>query len=438
MPADEEETILMGCWDCPICGHTGIMGDVRECPSCENARREDVRFYLPKDAKALTSDADLKEAKAGADWYCLRCSAGNSALDDECHACHTLKEVAENYSMKKSTTDDPNDDDASGTREHIVSEGSIDKALGLVAISPVVPSNRTSQRLPRSPRRKAPANRSFLTLILGVTVTTVAIPATIYYLFSSEEIPAKITSHSWERHIDLDICRTVSETDWSVPSRGRQTGSFQAIHHYDRVIDGYRQVSYQERVQDGYRTETYTERYQTGSKRVASGTTTKSLGNGRFRRVTRYTTVPTYGTRTRTRQVPKYKMVTKYRQEPVYKRVPRYATKYKYDIEKWVHFRTESESGEKDPIWPDISRFGLSDTLHPGNVRVSNRKQNYKLHFVSDEGKSYSFSTNQSTWERYKDGDRIIATVNRLTVESIAPDPNHAPTKQKSMVGSTQ
>ena len=37
--------LVMGYWDCPICGTREIRGDVTNCPSCGRARGE-VQFYM--------------------------------------------------------------------------------------------------------------------------------------------------------------------------------------------------------------------------------------------------------------------------------------------------------------------------------------------------------------------------------------------------------
>ncbi len=236
-----EEKILMGCWDCPICGHQGILGDVYVCPTCKNARREDVRFYLPKDAKEVTDEKEIEEAKAGVDWYCRRCSAGNPADADECLQCHHLKSYSEYRSAYgKGQEDDPNDDDASGTREHIVEEGSFEKATALaeererkrVKIKPLVPNSRPASASWYSHLNKYPKKNFLLPIGIGAALLLSGVLA--FFIFRTKEVPMTVISHSWERTISLDICRTVSEDDWSVPSGGRQTSSRRAIHHYDK------------------------------------------------------------------------------------------------------------------------------------------------------------------------------------------------------------
>ena len=37
--------LVMGYWDCPVCGTKEIRGDVTNCPSCGRARGE-VQFYM--------------------------------------------------------------------------------------------------------------------------------------------------------------------------------------------------------------------------------------------------------------------------------------------------------------------------------------------------------------------------------------------------------
>ena len=37
--------LVMGYWDCPVCGTKEIRGDVQNCPACGRARG-DVKFYM--------------------------------------------------------------------------------------------------------------------------------------------------------------------------------------------------------------------------------------------------------------------------------------------------------------------------------------------------------------------------------------------------------
>ena len=50
--------LVMGYWDCPVCGNKGIRGDVTNCPSCGRARG-DVKFYV----KGYTEGDSLKASE---------------------------------------------------------------------------------------------------------------------------------------------------------------------------------------------------------------------------------------------------------------------------------------------------------------------------------------------------------------------------------------
>src|SRR3989344_3085804 len=76
-----------GRWDCESCGKVGNLGRNRTCESCGKPRPENVKFYLPENAPAVTDPELLKQAEAGADWYCLHCDAGNSNADTTCKQC---------------------------------------------------------------------------------------------------------------------------------------------------------------------------------------------------------------------------------------------------------------------------------------------------------------------------------------------------------------
>ena len=48
--------MVMGYWDCPVCGNQGIAGNVMNCPACGRARG-DVKFYM----KGVAED-EIREA----------------------------------------------------------------------------------------------------------------------------------------------------------------------------------------------------------------------------------------------------------------------------------------------------------------------------------------------------------------------------------------
>ncbi|HEX8246476.1 MAG TPA: hypothetical protein VF541_23430, partial [Longimicrobium sp.] len=62
--------IREGRWDCPSCGSEAQLGRHVYCTGCGAPRPEEVQFYLPEDAEAVTDAGQLAQANAGADWVC--------------------------------------------------------------------------------------------------------------------------------------------------------------------------------------------------------------------------------------------------------------------------------------------------------------------------------------------------------------------------------
>ena len=68
------EELVYEYWDCDKCGQKAIRGDVRTCPSCGNARNENIKFYLKEGKEEKVEDKALADKfKAGADWLCSFC-----------------------------------------------------------------------------------------------------------------------------------------------------------------------------------------------------------------------------------------------------------------------------------------------------------------------------------------------------------------------------
>ena len=90
--------LVMGYWDCPVCGNREIRGDVVNCPSCGRARG-DVKFYVKGYSEGdslreseLSHFEQLDDQKAeemgkNPDWYCSFCNSLNSDKLQTCSNC---------------------------------------------------------------------------------------------------------------------------------------------------------------------------------------------------------------------------------------------------------------------------------------------------------------------------------------------------------------
>lgn len=205
----------------------------------------------------------------------------------------------------------------------------------------------------------------------------VALIAALLFAFWPRTYDATVAVSAWAREIDIEAYRTVQESDWSVPDGGRVYDQRTEFSHYVQVLDHYetrtREVS--EEVYDG-------EEYHTSYSDNGDGTFTEE----------------TYST-------PRYRTEwhTETYQEPVYRDEPVYATKYYYDIDKWVLDRTESSEGaDIAPYWPE---YTLGE-----NERTGFMGEAYILS-VETEDASYRLSLPLERWENFHKGDGVTITV---------------------------
>ena len=106
--------LVMGYWDCPVCGSKEIRGDVVNCPSCGRARG-DVQFYVKgyQEGQNLREEElnqfeQLDDEKAqtfskNPDWYCSFCNSLNSDNAKFCGNCGSSREDSEANYFEKCT-----------------------------------------------------------------------------------------------------------------------------------------------------------------------------------------------------------------------------------------------------------------------------------------------------------------------------------------------
>lgn len=339
--------IREGRWDCPTCGTCENRGGDVRCPGCGDPRPEGVRFYLPADEGAVSDAGALARARAGADWICEHCSASVRAAEGRCPGCG-----AERGASRSQRTRDYGMDDV-----------------------PRAGRERRAAPPPPRPAKRRPG------LALG-PVLLLAFLAALVWWNRPREVSATVEGKSWARTVEVEHYRTVREEDWALPAGGRQLRSFRAVREHRRVLERYetrtRQVS--EQVQVGTRT------YTCGQR---------DLGNGYFQDVT--CTEPRYETRTRSERY----------EEPVYRREPVYATRYAYEIERWLPHDTLRASGDAsaEPVWPEV-RAGP-------RVREGARTETYTVRFVDGRGRVYPRETGPDEYGRYAPGDAARLRVRR-------------------------
>jgi len=346
--------VYVGRWDCTTCGYKGVLGPKTECPNCGASRPKNVKFYLA-DEKDIVQDPEvLKKAKAGADWVCSYCGGDNKALETHCKTCGNDRDATdgdENLKVREYDTDEvPTTGD--GTRDK-------------------KPKKTYPQFQPKKTKPLDKKKRWRIGIGIGVVVLLL-----IAFFGYSSEVTVTAAAFEWERTINVEENRKVIEEDWSVPTGGKQISSFEAIHHYDKILDHYE-------------TKTRTVREAVGTEEYVCGK--RDLGNGYFE--------DKYCTRTI------YESRQEEYEDPVYRKEPVYRTKYRYSIYRWKTASPIKTSGrDKNPTWGNTASIKSSSRL-----RESGRNATYTLIVTDEEGKQHKSELDFDRWKQIQKGQALKA-----------------------------
>lgn len=405
------EEILIGRWDCSSCGTRGVMGDSYRCHSCGAGRPDDVEFYLPGDAEVVKDKAGIAAAKAGSDWMCEYCHQWVAAVEKECPNCAGGK-IAGSQRQKTADLDvaalradavaqtirslPPKDRAAiAGCVETLerLKEDEVQvarRSKELAAMSESVASiSRPSIEQPR--RRRLPADdmRSLLGCV-GFAAMLSLIATVGWLIFRTTTAVAVISAHSWTRVQHVEEYTTLSQEGWDHPSDAYNVRSERREHHKERILDHY-----------DTKWRTVRDRVADGTERVQTGTRTRNLGNGRFKRE------PTYETRTRYKTIERRES---YR-DPVYRYDPVYRDYYHYLVDRWVPGADRREHGVGlDARWP-------STAVRDAKQRMGSRDESYSLSLLERsqepgaQARTWTRTFDETTWRGWRDGTVVVVTL---------------------------
>lgn len=357
------DKVVKGYWDCPYCNSREIDGLVDFCPNCGVHKPKDVKYYLNGNvttnttySKSQVPDSDVlseKELeKAGIskeecdgkhkEWVCDFCGSLNNWADNVCSSCGSQKDESDTlYGGEKKSGEEP------AEQQHTASSQDKEQLSVWDKIKSFFVKNRKAAAI------------------------VAAIIAVLSVMFFPYKKVVTVKSFAWERNISLEEYRTVQESDWNVPEGGRVYDEKTEIKSYVSVVDHYETV------------------WETKTREVfdhnETSTTYSDNGNGTFTEHT--TTTPVYRTET----------YQESHEEPVYRQDPVYATKYYYDIDKWVDTGNDYPSSGKDhkPYWNEDYK-PMAD-----NIRDTDRSETYTVKL--DNGKTQEKS--YSEWKNMKIGD---------------------------------
>lgn len=332
-----------GRWDCPSCGKVGQRGRSVNCVECGAPRPDDIRFYLPEDAEAVTDAARLSEANAGADWICEHCGGSARASQRQCPGCGAPRGESAAREVKEYALAD------------IPRTGEPD------------PPRPPSAAKPLRARQPRMGRNIFVVLLL-------TIGGWFGWSNRTRHVEGMVVSKQWERTVQVEAYRTVRDEGWELPPGARRIRSYRAIRDYRQVLDHHET-----------RTRQVSERVQTGTRTYTCGSIDR--GNGYFEDKT--CTEPEYETRYHTETY----------QEPVYRREPVYDTKYEYRVKRWVPDTLLAVRGATtQPTWPPVS---ADDTTREGE-----KKSRYRVTFTADQ-KTYTSDVPLDQFNRVRVGDQV-------------------------------
>lgn len=333
-------TIRVGRWDCESCGHIGNIGHETRCSQCGSPRPKNVRFYLPEDAETVTDTELIKKAKAGADWVCSYCNAHNKADVGICASCGN----------DRNETDG---DENLERKEYRLGE---------------IPTDG-KQKIVTAPVKK-PSSGKFKYILGGI----VMIIATfiILSMFQSDT-QVEVTGFEWKISHEPEYHRLVTEENWNAPQDAQNIERFKAIHHYDKIPDGFE-------------TKIRTVKKQVGTKKEKTGTI--DLGNGMFEDV--YEDVPVY------KNVEEKYKVERFREEPVYR------DKYRYKVLRWVRGQPFVAAGnDHQPIDPVINTTE--------EFRIKYKDEHYYILVKDQKGETHKEEVSKQFWQQTQVGQNIKA-----------------------------
>lgn len=382
--------LIEGLWDCPTCGKTGIRAGLKECPGCGTPQDKNTKFRMPGTI-SYVPEKEAAKISRNPDWECRYCGSLNKDTEITCKGCGASKDGTRNYfemrteeDAKKIEKDEEymSDYSYSGKNEQQTYTHTAPKQNYYVDVdsknsATSILSNIWNNIL------------SIWPYILG-GVGVIAFIAIMIALFMPHDKKVQVTDFSWTRSIAIEEEQTFNESGWHLPSGARLAYTRSEIKSYEQVLDHYETVTEQK------------------SKQVISGYETvvtghRDLGNGYFEEITSQR--PIYTT----------EYYTETRQEPVYRSEPVYATKYYYEIDKWVvvdHVRTNAS--DKDPYWGDVTLVGKQ--------REGSYSETYTITVISDKNtekeKVDTYNIDREQWDKLENGDIIIISVNALGIVS--------------------
>ncbi len=460
-----ESVTQEGLWDCSDCGKTEIPGFTRECPRCNSPQNSVLTpsedWYLPDNARVITEPDELTKSDAGPAWNCGNCETLNEGDAKVCSRCDqpldfddtvNRRVVYDDGAGSFDTRPDPRDEmienSLARAERAIKTEASGPRVLeDLTLPGDALPKIGTDTKFYDDIRHNAesrfeekrrlgtmsPAMRYAYThkrtIAIGAAVLAVlmvigaimGIVRVVHYYTATTDGVVTVSELHWERTVEVEEYKTLTNSDWTHPGDARVQGSENRIRTYRTVHDGWHTENYTD-YETRYKTESYTDVETRYRSETYSGTCSRTVskGNGSFgtesyscpqtRQVSYTVSVP------KTRQVPYQVPVQKSRQVEDTHQEPVWDTWYTYQVDRWVTDRwvTTSDKTATAVDWPKVTDLHQDPApgTQVGEERVGNKedwRESYGVIYIDSKGGSHAEQKGYDLWTKLKKDETVPA-----------------------------
>ena len=460
-----ESVTQEGLWDCSNCGKTGIPGFERECPRCQDPQNSVLSpsedWYLPDGARVVTDSDELAKADAGPAWNCGHCGTLNEGSAKTCSRCDrpldfddtvNRRVVYDNGAGAFDIKPDPRDEMIESALDKaeraIKTEASGPRILGdLTLPSDALPRIGAETEFYDDIRHKAetrfeeklrlgtlsPAMRYIHThkrqMVIGAAALVVlmiigavmGVVRAVHYYTATTEGVVTVSELHWERTVEVEEYKTLTNSDWTHPADARVQDSENRIRTYRTVHDGWHTETYTD-YETRYKTENYTDIETRYRPETYSDTCSRTVSNGNGSFKTDYYScpktrqVPYTVSVQKTRQVPYQVPVQKSRQVEDTHQEPVWDTWYTYQVDRWVTDRWVTATDKTTPKvdWPKVTDLHQDPApgTQVGEERVGNKedwRENYSVIYTDAKGGSHTEQKGYDLWAKLEKDETIPA-----------------------------
>ncbi len=334
------EKIYEMLWDCEFCGSKKLLGKThRHCPNC-GATQDPNRRYFPSDSEKVAVQDHIYH---GVDKVCPFCQTPNGAKATFCGNCGGSLDGAKDVIKRSSQIvgASPTEDSVQNAKVDINAQKTGETQNQAAA--------KTNESKWIKDHPKTPKWVVWTLSTLGVGTVGFVLLGVLW----TEKVNLKLTQHEWNRSIDIEQFKPVSDSSWcdSMPNDAYSVDRRSEVRSYNQVADG--------------------EECHTVKSDNGDGTYSESESCS-----------------------------TKYRSEPVYD------SKCYYKVDRWAFERLATSSGvglETEPYWPDPTYRSCSGSI--GCERLGGRKEKYLVFFEEVDGETagekHDCEFDQGKWKTY-------------------------------------